>query len=317
MSHSPTIYTHPNNYREYKLRMTTDLLTIEPPTELQDKGNMTVRIPNTDNAKHSPYNKYLHVKSATGYSNPGFQTEVTFKDVPRRSRAKYYMRCYLTRDHSSARHIPVDKVCDKHIPQKDPLPTHVLRHQPRSNPGIIATKYAFGRQPSLLFQLQPPENNTIKTTIRMYLMCYDTCVNMQNPDPKTPTKYITRDLRLVQTLEIHKRGHKQITHQRTRLIWPKAAIVQREFIMNPRRGPQGGLASKQARLKGKPVQKGKPKNYLKQMGTGTWNIDKDWVNKFLELRAPKGEATLTLTRDLVTGQTNAIMKSSYPIQWPQ
>ena len=285
------------------------LLEIDQPTNIEERGKMTISIPNTENAQYSRYNKFLHVKSATGYGNPGFQTKLTFKEVPEEERAKYYLRCYLIRDNKSVRHIPIDKVCDKHLPANDTLPSHVLRHYQENNQDIKTIQYikgAEGTQPSILFQLHPPENGTIEVTIRLYLMCYDSCRNTQNPDPKAPTKHSSRDLRMVQTLEIHKRKSKQTTHQKTWLIWPKAAVVKRELIMNPRRGPQGGKAQKNKR----------PSNYLDQIGTGTWNVDKDWVNKFMEMKAPKGEATLILTRDLRTGQTNAVMKSDQDIPWP-
>ena len=312
--------TEHTEHTESSRNRMTDPLAIDPPTTLLDIGAMDVEIPNTENAQYSPHNKYLHVKSATGNTNPGFQTKLTFHDVPRRKTAKYYLRCYLTRDNTSTRHIPVDTVCEKHRPHKDLLPNHVLRYQPETNSQVIAVNYINGVQPSLLIQLQPPKHKDIQTTVRMYMMCLDTCPNTKNPDPKTRSKYVMRDLRLVQTLEIHNHQDKQITHQRSRLIWPKAQIAGRELKMNPRRGPQGGLATKTKKGKqpntGQRKQKRHPTRYLKQLGIGTWNVDKAWVNKFFDIKAQEGEATLTLTRNLATGQTNAIMKSSHPLKWP-
>ena len=293
------------------------------PMDLEEKGQMTIKFLDTDNAKHSPHNNYLHVKSATGYNNPGFQTEITFQNVQKRKRTtKYYLRCYLTRSNSEARHIPVDKVCEKHLPQGDTMPNHVLRHGD-DNPDILDAEYIDGTQPSIRFQLRPPEkdnnhSNVIRITVRMYMMCFDSCRNMQNPDPKTPTKYIVRDLQMVQTLEVQEHGDWNTTHQRTWPIWPKAVICKRELHINPRRGPQGGLAYKMKQdedRQPRPTKgtKKRQKHYLDQLGTGTWKVNHDWVKKFFELEG-EGEATLTLTRNLATGQTNAIFKASYPNQ---
>ena len=200
---------------------------------LEDFGEFKYKVQSTRFCQYSPYTGW-HLKR-NEVMNIKIINSLKLSDP-------VIVRAILIRRNPVYRMYTVDQVCEKHR-EKMCSPAdrvHVLQAAPGSPDWYYDDE---GPRKSLCFEIGIPNSGFLATTIGLKCVCNDTCVTTM--DPSFTATEASRDLMLVLTLE--SKTFKMVVARRSLMVWPKAAICDRDMRKLQRRKAKGGAAVAETR----------------------------------------------------------------------
>ena len=195
---------------------------------LEDFGEFKYKVQSTRFCQYSPYTGW-HLKR-NEVMNIKIINSLKLSDP-------VIVRAILIRQNPVYRMYTVDQVCEKHREKmcSSADRVHVLQAAPGSPDWYYDDE---GPRKSLCFEIGIPNSGFLATTIGLKCVCNDTCVTTM--DPSFTATEASRDLMLVLTLE--SKTFRMVVARRSLMVWPKAAICDRDMRKLQRRKAKGGAA---------------------------------------------------------------------------
>ena len=201
------------------------------PDIADDKGGWLTR--------YSEDNKLYHIKSGpTGQ----FMINTNYQHIKASEQDTFFIRSVLIKKNSVYRVYPVNRICDKH--------SYAKNYYENNNPiqaAIMTPKCEYSHsqtlpRSSMIHWCNPPNHEgTIKTSINLMFPCNDTCPN-STYSHILKNMEASRDLKLIQTLEVLRDNNIQILARHCTDLWIKSNICARDLIKTERRKPKGSLS---------------------------------------------------------------------------